>query len=32
MLDYGELREVIDNIEDKKDGQYINFIAKHLAT
>src|SRR6266498_3701053 len=31
MLDYGELREVVDNIEDKKDNRRVNFITKHLA-
>ncbi len=32
MLDYGELRKVVDNIEDKKDGWRINFITKYPAT
>ena len=31
MLDHDELREVVDNIEDKKDNWWINFIIKHLA-
>ena len=31
MLDHGELREVVDNIEDKKDNRRVNFITKHLA-
>ncbi len=31
MLDHGELREVVDNIEDKKDNQRINFATKHPA-
>ena len=31
MLDHGELRKVIDNIEDKKDNRWVNFAAKHLA-
>ncbi len=31
MLDHDELREVIDNIEDKKDNWRINFTAKHPA-
>ena len=31
MLDHGELREVVDNIEDKKDNRRINFITKYSA-
>ncbi len=31
MLDHGELREVVDNIEDKKDNRWVNFITKHSA-
>ena len=31
MLDHNELREVVDNIEDKKDNRQINFTTKHLA-
>jgi len=31
MLDHGELREVVDNIEDKKDNQRVNFATKHLT-
>ncbi len=31
MLDHGELREVVDNIEDKKDNWWINFVTKHPA-
>src|SRR6266511_831414 len=31
MLDHGELREVVDNIEDKKDHRQVNFATKHLA-
>ncbi len=31
MLDHGELREVVDNIEDKKDNRRVNFTTKHLA-
>ncbi len=31
MLDHGELREVVDNIEDKKDSRRVNFTTKHLA-
>ncbi len=31
MLDHGELREVVDNIEDKKDNRQVNFITKHPA-
>ena len=31
MLDYGELREVVDNIEDKKNNRRVNFITKHSA-
>src|SRR6266540_2453003 len=31
MLDHGELREVVDNIEDKKDSRRVNFITKHPA-
>ncbi len=29
MLDHSELREVIDNIEDKKDNKWVNFTTKH---
>ncbi len=29
MLDHDELREVVDNIEDKKDRRHINFATKH---
>ncbi len=32
MLDYGKLREVVDNIEDKKDNRRVHFITKHPAT
>ena len=31
MLDYDELREVVDNIEDKKDNRWVNFTTKHPA-
>src|SRR6266498_823721 len=31
MLDYGELREVVDNIEDKKNNRRVNFATKHPA-
>jgi len=31
MLDHGELREVVDNIEDKKDNRRVNFTIKHPA-
>ncbi len=31
MLDHGELREVVDNIEDKKDNRQVNFATKHPA-
>src|SRR6266498_5259534 len=31
MLDHGELREVVDNIEDKKDNRRVNFTTKHPA-
>ncbi len=31
MLDHGELREVVDNIEDKKDNRRVNFVTKHPA-
>src|SRR6266498_1570090 len=31
MLDHGELREVVDNIEDKKDNRRVNFAIKHPA-
>src|SRR6266511_4116026 len=31
MLDHGELREVVDNIEDKKDNRRVNFATKHPA-
>ncbi len=29
MLNHSELREIVDNIEDKKDRQYVNFVTKH---
>jgi len=29
MLDHSELREIMDNIKNKKDDQCINFITKH---
>ena len=32
MLDHSKLREVIDNIEDKKDNRRVNFATKHSAT
>src|SRR6266542_4449493 len=31
MLDHGELREVVNNIEDKKDNRRVNFATKHPA-
>src|SRR6266498_1809143 len=31
MLDHGKLREVVDNIEDKKDNRRVNFVTKHPA-
>src|SRR6266540_171432 len=31
MLDHGELREVVDSIEDKKDNRRVNFVTKHPA-
>ncbi len=31
MFDHGELREVVDNIEDKKDSRRVNFTTKHPA-
>ena len=31
MLDHSELREVVDNIEDKKDNRRVNFTTKHPA-
>src|SRR6266511_674336 len=31
MLDHGELREVVDNIKDKKDNRRVNFTTKHSA-
>ncbi len=31
MLDHGELREVVDNIEDKKDYRRVNFTTRHLV-
>jgi len=31
MLDHGELREVVDNIENKKDNRRVNFTTKHPA-
>jgi len=29
MFDYDELKEIIDNIEDKKDRWNVHFTAKH---
>ena len=31
MLDHGELKEVVDNIEDKKDNRRVSFTTKHSA-
>ncbi len=31
MLDYKELREVVDRIENNKDKWYVNFIVKYPA-
>ncbi len=31
MLDHDELREVVNNIENKKDHWWINFMTKHPA-
>src|SRR6266542_3585437 len=31
MLDHGKLREVVDNIKDKKDNRRVNFATKHSA-
>ncbi len=31
MLDHGELREVVDSIENKKDNRRVNFTIKHPA-
>ncbi len=31
MLDHGELKEIVNNIEDKKNNRWVNFITKHLA-
>ncbi len=31
MLDHGELREVVNNIEDKKDNKQVNFTTKYPA-
>ena len=31
MLNHGKLREIVDNIEDKKDNRQVNFMIKHLA-
>ncbi len=31
MLDHGKLREVVDNIENKKDNRRVNFTTKHPA-
>src|SRR6266540_1797465 len=31
MLDHEELREVIDNLKDKKDNRRVNFTTKHSA-
>jgi len=29
MLNHDELREVVDNIKDKKDNKRVNFAVKH---
>src|SRR6266540_254546 len=31
MLDHGELREVVNNIKDKKDNRRVNFATKYPA-
>ncbi len=31
MLDHGKLKEVVDNIKDKKDNRRVNFTTKHPA-
>ncbi len=31
MLNHGELREVVNNIEDKKENRRVNFTIKHPA-
>src|SRR6266542_6785722 len=31
MLNHGELREAVDNIEDKKDNRQVNFATKYPA-
>ncbi len=31
MLNHGELREVVDSIENKKDNRRVNFTTKHPA-
>src|SRR6266540_2572149 len=31
MLDHGELRKVVDSIEDKKNNRRVNFTTKHPA-
>ncbi len=31
MFNYKELREVVNNIEDKKDKWHINFVTKYLT-
>src|SRR6266540_7259763 len=31
MLDHSELREVVDNMEEKKDNRRVNFTTKHPA-
>ncbi len=31
MLDYSELKKVVDNIENNKNNRWINFITKHPA-
>jgi len=31
ILDHSELREVMNNIKNKKERQQVNFTAKHLA-
>src|SRR6266498_3746952 len=31
MLDHSELREVVNNIENKKDNRRVNFATKHPA-
>ncbi len=32
MFDHGKLREVVDNLEDKKDNRRVNFTTKYTIS